>query len=553
MRKLLVLLLVLTPALAHATTYEVGPGQQYANVGDVPWPSLAAGDTVRIHARSTPYYEKFIVNASGTASAPILIEGVADPSTGELPILDGQNAVEATNEQGYQDDDRFLIKVGDASNPSNPAGAAYLTIQNLHLRNAHPNYTFSSNRLGSGVSYSDNAAGIWLQHGDHLTIRGCELDHNGNGIFAAWGSSNPVSNVLVEANYLHDNGVTGTGLQHNSYIQVDGATYQFNHYGPPLQGGDGNNLKDRSSAMVARYNWLEGGERVMDLVDNSGLTGNAAYFTAYVYGNVLVKDSLAANNAIIHFGGDSGTTSNYRTTLWLWNNTIISQRTGNCTLLQLDTSAQTAHVLNDIIAATSGSTVPGLSANGTVSLDHTWVASSSGEDPGFVDFAGGDYHLTSTSVAKDAAGALPSEISAYPLDLQYVKHQQSEPRPQDGSLDQGAFEYGTATTTSSSSGSGSTTSTSGSTGSTSSGSTGSTSSGTTGTSSGSSTAASSSSGSTGAASTSSGSSSVSGSSGGSSASPPATAKGGCGCNAGGADLAFLALAVLALRRRPARS
>lgn len=534
---LVFLLLLLAPALAGATTYEVGPGQQYANVGDVPWPSLAAGDTVRIHARPTPYFEKFIVNASGTASAPILIEGVADPSTGALPVLDGDNAVEATSEQGYQDDDRFLIKIGDASTPSNPAGGSYITIQSLHLRHAHPDYTFSSNRLGAGVAYADNAAGIWLQHGDHLTIRGCELDHNGNGIFGAWGSGNPVSNVLIEGNYLHDNGVTGTGLQHNSYVQVDGVTYQFNHYGPPLQGGDGNNLKDRSSAMVARYNWLEGGERVLDLVDNPGLATKPAYFTAYVYGNVIVKDSLAGNNAVIHFGGDSGTTASYRTTLWLWNNTIVSERTGNCSLLQLDTSAQVANVLNDIIAATAGSTVPALSANGTVNLDHDWVGASSGDDPGFVSLSGGDYHLAAGSPCIGAAGALPAELASYPLDRQYVKDQQSEPRPSDGALDQGAFEYSAGTgTTTSGSGSGSTAgSTSGSASTGSSGSTTTT-------------------GSSGSTSTASGSTSGgSGSSGTTTGTSAGTAKGGCGCGAGGAEPELLVLAALALgllARRP---
>ena len=44
-----------------ATTYEVGPGKPLANVGDVPWESLDAGDTVLIYYRATPYKEKFVL------------------------------------------------------------------------------------------------------------------------------------------------------------------------------------------------------------------------------------------------------------------------------------------------------------------------------------------------------------------------------------------------------------------------------------------------------------------------------------------------------------
>jgi hypothetical protein len=41
----LVALLVALPGRAEATTYEVGPGKTYANIGDVPLESLTAGDT----------------------------------------------------------------------------------------------------------------------------------------------------------------------------------------------------------------------------------------------------------------------------------------------------------------------------------------------------------------------------------------------------------------------------------------------------------------------------------------------------------------------------
>ncbi|MBS2026840.1 MAG: polysaccharide-degrading enzyme [Deltaproteobacteria bacterium] len=561
------IVILLLPALAHAATYDVGPGQTYTNIGDVPWPTIAAGDTVNIHARPTPYAEKFIVNATGTASAPILIQGIPD-SSGALPILDGANAIEATNETGFQDDTRFIIKIGDANTPSNPNGGAYITIQGLHIRNANPSYTFTSNHEGSGVAYDQNASGIWLQHGDHLTVRGCELENNGNGIFGAWGSASPVSNVLIEGNYLHDNGIPNDAYEHNSYIQVDTITYQYNWYAPPCPTCQGNNLKDRSSNMVARFNWIEGGERVMDLVDNSNaqLVSEPGYATAYVYGNILVKTDSAGNNALVHFGGDSGTTANYRTTLWFWNNTVVSTRTGHTYLFQLDTSSQTANVVNNAIANAVGPPPQILASSGVATFDHNWITTGyaqggtvtetgtlTGTDPGFVDLANGDYHLASGSPCIDAAGALDSALAAYPLDHEYLAPQQGIARENDGTLDLGAYEYGTpvsTSTTTSSTGTTTATSTTSSASSTATSTAGSTGTSTsTTTSTGTTTAGSTSAGSTSTGTSSSSSTTASAAASGSSGSTGSPGvKGGCGCSSG-ADLGLLAFGALLLVRR----
>ena len=58
---------VVVAGAAGAVDYHVGPGQPLAAVGDVPWESLAAGDRVFIHWRATPYKEKWVNNAGGSA------------------------------------------------------------------------------------------------------------------------------------------------------------------------------------------------------------------------------------------------------------------------------------------------------------------------------------------------------------------------------------------------------------------------------------------------------------------------------------------------------
>jgi CRISPR/Cas system-associated exonuclease Cas4 (RecB family) len=43
--------------------------------------------------------------------------------------------------------------------------------------------------------------------------------------------------------------------------------FQYNRFGPLCAGCNGNALKDRSIDTVVRYNWIESGNRQLDLVD----------------------------------------------------------------------------------------------------------------------------------------------------------------------------------------------------------------------------------------------------------------------------------------------
>ncbi len=451
--------LVFSSATVSAATYDVGPAQPLATPSDVPWESLVAGDVVNIHWQATPYKNKWVINRQGTESEPIIVRGVPGPS-GELPVIDGNGATTrlALN---YWSETRGVIKVGGASIPSDD-GAAYVIIENLEIRSGRPPYSFTDDS-GSVQNYPNNAASIFVEKGDHITIRNCTLHDSGNGLFV----SHESRNVLVDGNYIYDNGNIGSFYEHNSYTAAAGITFQFNHYGPLREGCSGNNLKDRSAGLVVRYNWIESGNRQLDLVDaedSVALQQDPRYRTTYVYGNVLVEPDGSGNRQIVHYGGDSGNTAAYRKgTLHFYHNTIISTRTGRTTLFRLSTDDESADCRNNIILATdNGNQLELLSSAGALTFKHNWLkpgravsfdggatgvvtddgSNLTGTDPGFLSFAKQNFKLLATSPCLNAAtnvnGSIPNE---HAVSNSYLKHQKSEPRKAVGSLAIGAYEF----------------------------------------------------------------------------------------------------------------
>jgi len=451
----LVLAAVLHATAAHSATYEVGPGLSLTSIGEVPWESLAAGDIVLINWRADPYYEKFVICAAGTETEPIVVRGVPG-SGGALPVIDGRDAT-TRSELNFWNENRGLIKIGGSNTPSD-CHPEWIVVENLDVRSARPPYSFTG-RSGAG-DYSENAASIYIEDGDHIVIRNLIIHDSGNGIFG----SSAASDVLVEFCHIYDNGIEDSIYEHNNYTEVDGIVFQYNRFGPLRTGCLGNNLKDRSAGTVIRYNWIEDGNRQLDLVesDHDELVALASYSTTFVYGNVLIEHDGEGNSQILHYGGDGGDTDYYRKgTLYFYNNTLISTRSGNTTLMRLSTSDETADVRNNILYVTAdGSRLAMSNENGTMNLLNNWTkpgwvdchgtlagtvndggGAVTGSAPGFEDESGGDYHLLDTSDCIHAGTDLPSAaLPDHVLHQQYVVHRGTEPRPVDGALDLGAFE-----------------------------------------------------------------------------------------------------------------
>ena len=394
-----------------------------------------------------------------------MVRGVPNQN-GDLPVIDGNGAVTPLN-LNFPSEQRGVIKIGSANIPADTL-PKYITIENLDIRSAHPNYQFTDD--GSATqTYSSAASSIYVEKGENIIVRNNILHDSANGFFVASSDELASRNILVEGNYIYDNGIVGSAFQHNNYTAAIGIIFQYNRFGAPKMGAIGNALKDCSAGLIVRYNWIEAGNRQLDLVDgeDSILIRNAPkYRKTFVYGNVLIELEGAGNNQITHYGGDSGNTPNYRKgTLYFYNNTIVSTRSGNTTIFRLSSNEENCDARKNIFYNTAnGTNLALLDDTGILTISHNWLKpnwrishgtptgtvnnngmSVQGTSPNFANEAAQDFHLASNSAAINAGTNLLAEV--LPLNnviRQYVKHQTSELRLANRNLELGAYEFGTS-------------------------------------------------------------------------------------------------------------
>jgi hypothetical protein len=471
---------------ARSATYEVGQGKRYRSLDAVPWLTLGPGDTVRIHWRNEPYREKVQLACRGTAQRPIRIVGVAGPK-GQLPVIDGLDAT-TCRQSDYRyapTQERGVIIVTPDSRKRWGYKPGFIEIQGLEVRGAYrgedtsPN-SFKDSRRATRA-YAFNAAAIFVERGEHITVRGCTITGSGNGLFVASGDSEEVQSrdILVEGCSIHGNGNPGRDREHNVYTEAIGITFQFNRLGRLRPKALGGNLKDRSAGTVVRCNWIEGGARLLDLVepqDSHKLATRAPGFsTTFVYGNVLLCGQQDATN-LVHYGGDNGNTTIYRKgMLYFYHNTVVIEadrrRHWRTIVLQLETNDEKADVRNNILfrrAATPGETPTelslmnqfGVATFGVNWVSPGWLTSYSGRplkgklsgtgrflgdrnnDPGFVSLAQSDLRLLRTSPCINKGETLPGAVTKqHSPNRQYKPHQAGEARKVTGAIDLGAFEF----------------------------------------------------------------------------------------------------------------
>jgi hypothetical protein len=482
----------LPPCVAGAgTDYQVGSGAgQLASIAMVPWNKLAAGDTVRIFWRPTPYKEKFLVTGHGTAVRPIRVCGVKGPQ-GQRPIIDGRDATTSASIDYGRDllhQTRSVVIIKGQANVSGDR-PEYLAIEGLEITGQRSGYSFTDN-TGTRRPYDSHNFGacLWIERGHHIVVRDNVIHDCSIGVFSK--SVDPdrpnedytlTKDLLLSHNWIYDSGIVGNDHEHTTYIQTVGVTYEFNHYGPLRSGATGGALKDRSVGTVIRYNFIEGGARSLDLVEAedypTAAVSNPAYRTTFVYGNII--RALGSTGTPIHYGGDHfyappgstwGEPIFRKGTLYFFNNTVVLTGKGPLGIFDLSTVDERAEVYGNVFYAPEGQLVLRRSygeagsklyvGGGRLNLGKNWISSgwiqqlAQNPLPGSV--LTGTQNLVEGSAApidvttfaplpnspiRDVAVASPAAASGYPVTYQYDPATGGVPRTVHGSRgDLGAIE-----------------------------------------------------------------------------------------------------------------
>ena len=379
------------PLTGRGTTYHVGPGQQYAELDEVPWLSLGPGDVVNIHHRAEPYRTKIGLRAQGTADAPVVLNGVTDAKCNR-PVISGQNARTARDAVAQNFFSKqysepygliFIYKSRDQAWGSRPK---HIRIANLKLTGAHKDNTYTG-MDGTPARYVGGAAAIYAIVVEDLTVENCEITRNGNGIFVNSRSDEEASRgVFIRHNRIWDNGNVGSWFEHNLYVQTARSLYEGNYIGQLVPGAKGSSMKDRSSASVVRYNHIVAAARAIDLVEIEGgvkpVLNDPLYPQAWVYGNLIVNDFRNPGHSsvkLIHWGGDNDERYFRNGTLHFFHNTVMHSsaqaEAWYMALFDMPTGRQTVR-LRDNLLINQGTTQMRLGHEaGTIEFDGThWIS-----------------------------------------------------------------------------------------------------------------------------------------------------------------------------------
>ena len=272
----------------------------------------------------------------------------------------------------------------------------------------------------SGAHVSDgNGAGIRAE-GAGLIVTNSYFHDSENGILA---SANSSSDIDIEYSEFANNGVGGDGHTHNVYIgTVRSLTFKYDY---SHSSNVGHLVKSRALKNVIAYNRLTDelgtGSYEVDLPDGG---------ESYVIGNMIEQGPNTGNPSIIAYAEES--TSNPTQQLYVSGNTIVNDRSAGGTFIWV-TGTPTTKITDNLFVGT-GTLVSGATLNsGNVTTTN----------PGFVNQAGYDYHLTASSPAIDK-GVDAGNANGMNLNptMEYVHPLSSKVRTVSGTaIDAGAFEY----------------------------------------------------------------------------------------------------------------
>jgi len=347
-------------------TYDIGAGHPYAMLADayvaIGSNVLSPGTTIRLFntdttgTNPTRYHEYLRLDGQGTQAQPIRIVGCAD-SAGNLPIMDAQNATSYSptdNSVAAQIAGLYQIGIhhsnGFAVYPTINS-PSYIVIEGIAFRNAYPttsNGGATSNYYNPGTSsataWGTSASCIRPYEGNHLTVRGNDMQDCSFGILADFNGNNGWGGFFgdfdLQGNYFNNIGASNQS-EHMAYVQGFRQVIQDNVFDTLKSVSAAGELKMRGVGEVVRYNFFNTttNTRTIDFVEEqdsnmymsflgyyytpAGNTsfhneypsdaytpdmiaaGDEAWHKAYAYGNIVnFGPNTPSSDAPIHFFGD---------------------------------------------------------------------------------------------------------------------------------------------------------------------------------------------------------------------------------------------------------
>jgi hypothetical protein len=334
-----------------------------------------------------------------------------------------------------------------------------------------PLYTCTDTK-GVVHPWSQFVAGIDVDPAEHVAIKNMYLHHNGLGAFVnSVGYQLAQSrDFYVTDNTIVDNGNGNAGL-HNFYFEVIGERVIHNYFGPPIANTQGENVKDRSVCLEWSDNYVDSGNHLLTFRDPQSngpyewkqidAFGVPCAGEIYVHGNTLVSRGptvYQAMSTVVAFGDgtlDGSTANNRFGSVYFYNNSVIA--VGNRDNYDMKAAIvwdnintlkpSTFYGINNLFYSmpqTAGKQAPAFAAcfyAQAVDFTKDWdnlpmlvkfasqegsysgsgaipcngsgmagIAVAKGGNPGFVDAANGDFHLTPSSPFYKLDAPMPSAV-----------------------------------------------------------------------------------------------------------------------------------------------
>lgn len=285
--------------------YEVGNGG-VNTINALPWQTIGAGDTVRIHARPEPYRELMFIGNSGRPGAPIIVEGVAD-TFGKLPVISADRAV-MSKSQDWWNADRGLCRVSGSSTPANKF-VTDLIIRNLRFVDARFGGQVLREDGSPHFRYIENMAAIQVEKGERLLFENVEVDNSGCGFFIGTAHGFPPSRDITFRNCRQTNmGYSGNGQVHGNYTEAVNVIYDRCYIGMVPDGGAA--IKSRDAGLTVVRSTINGGNYCIDCVNTN--LGKALVdadpsfgWTNLIEDNIIIKRNRSQQETVFHFGRDT--------------------------------------------------------------------------------------------------------------------------------------------------------------------------------------------------------------------------------------------------------